>query len=117
MILPIWVASWELGCCQPEAEVGQSWAVPLRFTLGLTPWRATEFGIPLSPEQMSFGRVEVDLVPLPAKRQMFEPIEQLSVISATSTMARHEIDELPVGDFHVSSDLIVWTDFPTASPD
>ena len=30
--VPIWSASWELDCCQPEAEEGGRWSVPIHFT-------------------------------------------------------------------------------------
>jgi hypothetical protein len=31
VIVPVWASSWELDCCQPEAEVGRHWSVPLAF--------------------------------------------------------------------------------------
>lgn len=61
MIVPVWVAAWELDCCQPDAEVGSAWSVSLSFRPGIEPWWADEYGVVLSEEQRVLGRVDLDV--------------------------------------------------------
>lgn len=67
MIVPIWAASWELDCCQPEAEVAAAWSVPLAFAaigrLGgpQDPWRELTAALPTERQR---GVVELDILRL-----------------------------------------------------
>jgi hypothetical protein len=49
VLLPIWSEGWEIDCCQPEAEAGGTWSVPIAFRIGrvalAAAWRR---GVPAS---------------------------------------------------------------------
>jgi len=60
MILPIWVATWELDCCQPDAVVGESWRASVFLHPG-PPWWVSEYGRRLPPEHDELGVLEVDV--------------------------------------------------------
>jgi hypothetical protein len=38
--LPIWIASWEIACCQPAAVVGSEWTTYPFVNIGSMPWWA-----------------------------------------------------------------------------
>ncbi len=48
MIFPVWVSAWEIGCCQPEAVVGQ-------------PWKACLFLHPPASDDASLAVVTLDV--------------------------------------------------------
>lgn len=58
MIVPIWSASWEISCCQPEATIGQTWRVPLSVDIRDQPWWPSDTS-DTSIEQI--GRVSLDI--------------------------------------------------------
>jgi hypothetical protein len=60
MLVPVWSADWELECCQPEAEVGHEWVVPIALTLGPDPWWVADFAATATDEQRALGRVVLD---------------------------------------------------------
>lgn len=60
MILPIWVASWEIECCQPDATVGEPWAAPFVLLMPPEPWWIEYVDIPPPAEVMELGVVELD---------------------------------------------------------
>jgi hypothetical protein len=61
VIIPVWAASWELSCCQPEAKVGEEWAVPIDFVANADPWWVTDWGASATDEQRRLGLVTLTL--------------------------------------------------------
>jgi len=61
VIVPIWIASWELGCCQPQAEVGKPWIVPVSFDPTTDPWWVVDHGAAATAEQRSYGVADLDV--------------------------------------------------------
>lgn len=61
MLIPVFAASWEIECCQPEAEVGRPWDVPVSFRVGVDPWYVAEFGATASHDVRARGRVKFDI--------------------------------------------------------
>lgn len=61
MLVPVFAASWEIECCQPEAEIGEQWDVPVSFRAEVDPWYVTEFGAAASDEVIARGRVTLDI--------------------------------------------------------
>lgn len=59
MILPVFVANWELDCCQPEARIGEEWTGCL-FLDPPTPWWVQDQNEGTSSEP-GFGAIEVDV--------------------------------------------------------
>ena len=59
MILPVEVDGGDLDCCQPEAEVGQRWSVPVLFVPEAD--GDGRFETPLTPSQEEQERVVLDL--------------------------------------------------------
>ena len=59
MVTPIWSATWEIECCQPEAEVGYEWAVPIVFTPASEPWWTT-YGGEATDAQRSLGTLTLE---------------------------------------------------------
>src|SRR5215831_4374175 len=55
MIVPVWAASWELSCCQPEAEVGTRWVVPISFNPKTDPWWVSDHGASATVAQRDYG--------------------------------------------------------------
>lgn len=62
MIVPVWAATWEIDCCQPEAEAGKEWRVPVVFRPGPDPWWVTACGATATEEQRRLGLVRLDAV-------------------------------------------------------
>lgn len=60
VIIPVWVASWEIECCQPEAVVGQEWAAPFLRLAPPEPWWLAHASAPIPPEVEALGVVELD---------------------------------------------------------
>ncbi|MGH9280494.1 MAG: hypothetical protein ACRD12_20670 [Acidimicrobiales bacterium] len=60
MIIPIWVASWEIECCQPEAVVGQGWAAPFLKLLPPEPWWREYASGQITAEIEALGVVDLD---------------------------------------------------------
>ena len=59
VILPVWVATWEYECCQPDASVGAAWKGSV-FLHGAEPWWATEPSS-LPPEVLQLGVVDLEV--------------------------------------------------------
>lgn len=60
MLIPIWAATWEIECCQPEAEVGKEWKVPVIFRPGADPWWVTDHGAGSTGEDGQLGVVRLE---------------------------------------------------------
>lgn len=60
MILPIWVASWEIECCQPDAIVGQPWAAPFVRLGPPEPWWIGYADTPPPADVMELGVTELE---------------------------------------------------------
>jgi hypothetical protein len=60
MKLPIWIDSWEIECCQPDATVRDSWATYPFVHIGSLPWWANKATKPIPPEVARLGTVELD---------------------------------------------------------
>ncbi|HYO61393.1 MAG TPA: hypothetical protein VEU29_05795 [Actinomycetota bacterium] len=60
MLVPIWAATWELECCQLEAEAGKEWKVPVAFRPGRDPWWVTSYGATATQEQRQLGIARLD---------------------------------------------------------
>lgn len=60
MLLPIWVASRELDCCQPEAAVGETWRIPMVYLSSADPWWANDASEPVPENVMTMGVVELE---------------------------------------------------------
>ncbi len=61
MIIPVWAASWELSCCQPEATVGGTWEVPVEFVPRADPWWVADWNAAATDAQRALGVVTLDL--------------------------------------------------------
>jgi len=60
VLVPIWIAPWELACCQPEAQLNEAWEA-LALVLGdPEPWWASGAREALTPIQLNLGVVEVE---------------------------------------------------------
>lgn len=59
--VPVWSEAWEIDWCQPDAEVGKSWSVPLSFVPGVEPRWVTEFAASVPKAQRDLGVVSLDL--------------------------------------------------------
>lgn len=54
--LPVWIAEWEIGCCWPDAVVGELWEAPGAFVRQAAPWWS-ELGTVSIPESVrTLGR-------------------------------------------------------------
>ena len=57
MKLPIWIASWEIECCQPDAIVGTSWTTYPFVNIGSQPWWAEHATQPIPAEIAELGTI------------------------------------------------------------
>ena len=60
MKLPIWISSWEIECCQPDAIVGQPWTTYPYLNLGAFPWWSDSATQPIPSEVANLGVVTLD---------------------------------------------------------
>lgn len=60
MNVPIWVAAWELECCQPDATVGERWAASVVGLKPPEPWWAEHAPEPLPEEVLALGAVDLE---------------------------------------------------------
>jgi hypothetical protein len=57
MKLPIWIASWEIECCQPDAIVGTEWTTYPFVNAGSLPWWVEKATQPIPAEVAEFGTI------------------------------------------------------------
>jgi hypothetical protein len=60
VIVPIWISSWEIECCQPEASVGHEWVGPALWLRGSEPWWRKYVDAPLPPEVETLGVADLE---------------------------------------------------------
>ena len=57
MKLPIWIASWEIECCQPDATIGTDWTTYPFVNIGSQPWWAEKATQPIPAEVAELGTI------------------------------------------------------------
>ena len=108
MILPIWVATWELDCCQPDAVVGERW----RGSVFLHPgpqWWVSEYNRQLPPEHKDLGVVELDVDvvrPTPAPEgAALARVEGVSIgVLGLQAMGKHHVRGTCIFEGHTGPD-------------
>jgi hypothetical protein len=58
--LPIWIASWEIACCQPAAIVGSEWTTYPFVNIGSLPWWADKAKQPIPTQVAELGTIVFD---------------------------------------------------------
>ena len=59
MKLPIWIASWEIECCQPDAIIGKTWTTYPFLNPGTLPWWAGHATTPIPDDVISLGTIDM----------------------------------------------------------
>lgn len=57
MKLPIWIASWEIECCQPNATVGKTWTTFPILNPGTLPWWADDATTKIPDDVIKLGTI------------------------------------------------------------
>ena len=60
MRVPIWVAAFELECCQPDATVGEPWTASVVVLKSADPWWAEYAAEPVPEEIRTMGVVDLE---------------------------------------------------------
>ena len=60
MRVPIWVAAFELECCQPDATVGEPWTASVVVLKSADPWWAEYAPEPVPEEIRTMGVVDLE---------------------------------------------------------